>query len=121
MLPLVLVILLLELAVVLPLSANRRSLRRVSLLALALEIVKLIFAFTAGAWLLASDGVGATLAVVFFHTAMLAERLAGGEFGPTSAQGWLVVFLVGVVWNLAPAFLIDLLLPSRRRSRPSAT
>jgi uncharacterized membrane protein len=106
----VIVLLLIALGISLPLASQRNEVKRIVLIAIVLEALKIAFVLlTRGC----DNEAFCLLLVLFYFTAMLPEMLVGGEHVPGSFWGWTAMFGAGVIWNLIPAYLITLFLPER--------
>ena len=101
---------------ILALAAQRNDLKRMALIALGLEPVKYLLFLIVIA--INNEFLNIIFAFVFF-LGMLPEMLIGGEFGPSTIWQWIEILCVGVVWNLAPAYYISLLLPDIPQIDPS--
>ena len=110
----VIILLLIALVIILPLAVQRNDLKRIALIAVCLEVLKIAFA-----WLVmrgcCNNEALAVLLVFFYFTALLPEMLVAGEHGPLSLLHWLVMLGAGIIWNLIPAYIISLFLPERMR------
>lgn len=106
----VIILLLISLGIALPLASQRNDVKRIALIAVVLEVLKIAFVLlTRGC----DNESFCVLLILFYFTAMLPEALVGGEHGPGSLWGWIAMFGAGVIWNLIPAYLISLFLPEK--------
>jgi hypothetical protein len=95
---------------IIALAAQRNDFKRMGLIAVALEAAKylLFFAITP----IRNEFFNPLFTFIFYVT-MLPELMIGSESGPNSVWQWIARLFAGIVWNLAPAYLICLILPER--------
>jgi len=106
----VIILLLIALGIALPLASQRNDVKRIALIAVVLEVLKIAFVLlTRGC----DNESFCLLLILFYFTAMLPEMLVGGEHGPSSPWVWVAMFGAGVIWNLIPAYFFSFFLPPR--------
>ena len=96
---------------VLALATQRNDFKRVGLIAVGLEAAKYLFFFSVSR-IEGNEFFGLVFTFVFYVT-MLPEMMIGSESESSTVWQWILRLLAGIVWNLAPAYLISLFLPDR--------
>ncbi|HZM88505.1 MAG TPA: hypothetical protein VFF31_18420 [Blastocatellia bacterium] len=100
---------------ILALAAQRNDFKRLGLIAMGLEATKYVLLLIVSP--IRSEFFNFIFTFVFY-IAMLPEMMIGTESGPSTVWQWIARISAGIVWNLAPAYLITLCL-SDRPSRKS--
>ncbi len=103
---------------ILALAAQRDDFKRMGLIAVGLEGAKYLVLFAVSP--IRNEFFNFVFPFVFY-AAMLPELIIGSEPDPSTWQ-WVARLCAGIVWNLAPAYVISLMLPETRKesaARPS--
>lgn len=95
---------------VMALAAQRNDFRRLMLIAIGLEAVKVFILWAASP----RSEFASFLQVILIYVVALPELMIGGEFGTGTVGMWLLALCAGIVWNSIPAYFISLLLPQRQ-------
>jgi len=80
--------------------------KRTALIAVGLEAAKYFFFFTINP--VPRSEFSSFILVILFYITMLPELFIGNEPAPSTFWQWVARLSVGIVWNLAPAYLIVL-------------
>ena len=111
---LLLLILFIEVAVVVPLAGYGGQLKRVLFIAFWLELAKYFFVILFADWLLSNEH---SISILFLLLLSLPERLAESDAGAGVNWYRAAMFVFGMLFNLAPAYLVTLYLPVKESKR----
>jgi hypothetical protein len=109
------VLLIIILFIIVPLGITRGDLKRIGLIAVGLEVLKILLILTLVDSPLALKNESAGfLSTILIFIIMLPELLIGHTHDSISIWMKIAMFVGGATWNLIPAYLISLCLPWKR-------